>query len=76
MDFTKYLSDNETVLRLNHMDLTEVPIGIFQLKQLKHLELMGNKIINLPDEIGNLSNLEILYLESNLWNIFQIQLGN
>lgn len=42
-------------------DLKEVK-GLFQSKQIKELNLSGNKLINIPEQIGSLQTLERLYM--------------
>ena len=45
--------------------LTTIPKEIFQLTNLKELNISYNQITTIPDEITNLSNLTSLYLNSN-----------
>lgn len=49
------------------MDLTNtgiknIPLEIQNLKQLKYLSLDDNDILTIPPEVGQLGNIEILYL--------------
>jgi Leucine-rich repeat (LRR) protein len=40
--------------------LKAIPQEIFQIIHLKELSLSNNQIVTIPNEIGNLSNLQIL----------------
>jgi hypothetical protein len=44
------------------MGLTELPSGLFRMKNLKQLYLNDNKLCLLPSEIALLAKLEILYV--------------
>src|SRR5688572_602949 len=54
-----------TELNLSGLQLTEVPLGAFNLRQLESLNLSGNLLTSLPPEIRYLSNLKTLYLAFN-----------
>lgn len=54
-----------TVINFSKKGLTEIPEEVFMNKSLKVLKLYGNKLETLPDEIGDLENLEKLYLGKN-----------
>lgn len=57
---------NETgELYLGGRGLTDFPTEIFQLPNLKVLDLSGNLIRSLPEGIGGLSGLEVLNLRAN-----------
>ena len=45
--------------------LTEIPVEVFELKQLESLNLSGNQLKHLPESISQLSNLRKLYLRGN-----------
>ncbi|NEO79069.1 COR domain-containing protein [Moorena sp. SIO4G3] len=59
------LSDNSSVLE-----------EVFELKQLKQLNLSGNKIKSIPESLGNLSNLTELDLGNNQLTNLPESLGN
>lgn len=52
-------------LWLSHNELQDLPISLFDLKQLRRLSLANNKLEQLSERLGELSNLEYLYLEKN-----------
>lgn len=54
-----------TSLFLNRMELTTIPPEVFQLPNLKELDLRYNNIAELPAEIGRLIPLEKLVLSNN-----------
>jgi Leucine-rich repeat (LRR) protein len=56
-------------LKLKRKGYREIPVEIFNFKNLKELDLVGNKIIQIDPKIGLLTKLEILKLSRN-----QIQL--
>ncbi|WP_173647339.1 leucine-rich repeat domain-containing protein, partial [Leptospira interrogans] len=45
--------------------LTTLPEGIGQLKNLQTLDLDSNQLTTLPQEIGQLQNLQELFLNNN-----------
>ncbi|VDP11024.1 unnamed protein product [Soboliphyme baturini] len=53
------------VLNLSDNDLLRVPTSIFKLPHLTELSLAGNKIRELPLQIGLLVNLKVLNLQNN-----------
>ena len=57
----------QSSLHLKHMDLTELPAGVFDgLEDLKELHLQGNRLRTLPKNVfRNLSGLRRLYLQNN-----------
>jgi len=63
----KALRNPSRVFRLEiiNSELTEVPAQIAQLKNLQELCLWGNKITVLPEELGELVNMQLLYLSEN-----------
>lgn len=48
-------------------NMTEIPMQVFQYKQLKYLNLSLNGLDSLPKEIGQLKNL--IYLDLSLNNL-------
>ena len=56
--------------------ITELPAGIGELKNLKNLYLGGNKISKLPSTVGELKNLEKLYLDDNQIQELPDSIGN
>ena len=52
-------------LKLRRKGYKEIPAEVFNFKNLKELDLIGNKIKRIPSEINNLSQLEILRLGNN-----------
>ncbi|MBL4648865.1 MAG: leucine-rich repeat domain-containing protein, partial [Aureispira sp.] len=52
-------------LWLNYNELQDLPISLFDLKQIRRLSLANNKLETLSERLGELSNLEYLYLEKN-----------
>jgi len=72
MSIIKRLQNNDvieediTTFEAYGRELTEIPIGIFSLINLKKLNMSRNKNITIiPDEIGNLVNLEKIDLSDN-----------
>jgi|GEM_PF-3184300 len=66
---------NLTFLSLEENELTTFPANL--PKSLKVLNLSSNNLSSIPPEIGNLSNLENLYLSSNQLNgEIPVELGN
>ena len=62
-----YWHSEKSALHLKHMNLTELPAGVFDgLEDLKELHLQGNRLRTLPEGLfQNLSNLSELSLS---WN--------
>lgn len=54
-----------TELNLNRKYLGEIPDEVFDNKQLKVLRLYQNKLVSIPARIGELENLEELYIGKN-----------
>lgn len=54
-----------TSLNLSKKGLTEIPEEVFDMKDLKVLRLYGNHLDSIPERIGELANLERLYLGKN-----------
>ncbi len=52
-------------LDLNNMGFTKMPPEIFELTNLTHLKLYGNRLTSLPEAIGKLTNLIELFLNGN-----------
>lgn len=54
------------VVQLEYCALMEVPAGLLQLTGVQKLSLEGNRMVQLPEELGALTNLEALVLGHNL----------
>jgi internalin A len=52
-------------LDLSEMELTTLPLEVFQLTNLTNLSLSGNRLTALPPEIAQLTNLQSLSLNEN-----------
>ena len=52
-------------LDLSECELSAIPAGVFDLRNLRDLSLAGNSLTSLPPEIGNLTCLERLVLAGN-----------
>lgn len=57
--------DNDVLLYLAEMELTELPESIGKLVHLTELWLSGNQLTQLPESIGQLVHLRRLYLSGN-----------
>jgi Leucine-rich repeat (LRR) protein len=57
--------ENDTVVALSvrYAALMTLPNSIDLLTNLRELDLTGNLLMQLPDEIGNLAHLQKLYLD-------------
>jgi Leucine-rich repeat (LRR) protein len=62
---TAVLDNGKTYLNLNRKALTEIPEYVFDQKELKVLKLFGNHIKEISSRIGELENLEELYIGRN-----------
>jgi hypothetical protein len=49
-------------LQLKDMDLTELPVELFPMKNVKILYVANNKLCSLPSEIAHLATLEELWV--------------
>lgn len=58
------MADSKSV-DLSRKNLTVFPPDVLQQSQITWLNLSSNRLKTLPSEIGNLSNLEELYLDHN-----------
>jgi hypothetical protein len=56
--------------------ITDIPVWIGDLRNLRNLHLSSNRIINLPSSIGDLSNLRILTLNFNMLSYIPDSIGN
>jgi Leucine-rich repeat (LRR) protein len=54
-----------TSVAISGKNLTSIPRFIFNMPNLKSLDLSVNKIESVPDKIGTLKNLEELFMSSN-----------
>ncbi len=63
-------------LDLSGQQLKKVPDYVFELENLKELDISNNQITgNLPAEIGNLKNLQILKANNNLMTGMPAEIG-
>jgi Leucine-rich repeat (LRR) protein len=62
-------------LSLINQSVKEWPIGLRQLKNLNSLDLTFNKLEAIPDEIGDLPQLEMLYIANNFISTISEQLA-
>lgn len=68
-------SSNGIELDLSNLSLTEIPANIFELKNLELINLGGNKLTNLPDEIKKLTKLKTLFFANNLFESIPLVVG-
>lgn len=61
----RLLKPNTTKISLKALKLTKFPTVLFRFKNLQELDLSGNNIMILPDEIGNFEQLQVLNINSN-----------
>lgn len=54
-----------STVNLSRRDLTEIPSEVFENKSIKVLKLYGNKLESITEEIGQLENLEKLFIGRN-----------
>lgn len=65
------------VLQISGQKLKEIPYDVFTLSDvLRSLDISKNKIVILPDEIGNLKHVKQLNLEANRIEVLPISLTN
>jgi len=57
--------NNLSELNLSNLDLTELPIELFELTKLTKLKLNNNKLVVIPKEIEKLKYLNLLWLFNN-----------
>ena len=57
--------DKQSVLELSGLQLTSLPLELFELTNLSKLYLSNNQLTSLPPEISELKNLTDLYLDYN-----------
>ena len=57
--------DNLTSLDCSDAGLKKFPLEILKSKKLKRLNLSGNEISNIPAEVSNLENLQIMNVKCN-----------
>ncbi len=62
-------------LKLHNKKLAEIPQEIFNLKNLKVLDLSKNKIQEIPSAIAKLTQLEVLDLSKNKIETFNKEIG-
>ena len=64
-----------TILNMSRQGLKEIPDEVFEMKHLKILKLYGNKIDSISPRIGELVNLEKLYIGKNNLTHFPAEIG-
>ncbi|CAN6545132.1 unnamed protein product [Malus baccata var. baccata] len=65
------------VLKLYNADITELPISIGKLKQLRYLNVSRTKIKAIPKSVGKLHNLQTLRMEyCRRLKVFPKEMGN
>ena len=70
------LRSGATELKLNGMELTELPESLGQLTKLQELNLAGSDLTSLPEWLGNLTQLQSLDISSNDLTSLPEWLGN
>lgn len=55
---------------MHNLDLEKIPKTIFELVNIKELDLYNNKLTHIPQQIYKLSNLEELSIGKNLFETF------
>ena len=63
-------------LKLNNMQLTELPESLGQLAWLETLDLDSNRLTILPESICNLKHLRTLLLQDNMLKLLPESFGN
>jgi len=58
-------STHQKELHLNFLNLKEIPSSVWELTQITHLFLTGNKIECIPDDIQKLTQLQYLDISAN-----------
>src|ERR1035437_2244363 len=66
-NLSKALRNSDKVYKLNlsNKGLTEFPVEILKLKELRYLILDSNQITNIPSQINDLQKLKYLSLSNN-----------
>jgi internalin A len=72
----KFQANGETSLLLSGLGLTEMPLEIAELSNLKLLDLSDNPLTSLSPEIGNLTNLEELWIQGTELTTLPPEFGN
>ncbi len=67
--------DSVYVLKLNYKRLRQIPSKVFEMRNLRELDLGRNFIDSIPPEIGRLSRLERLDLRRNKLRSVPAELG-
>ena len=70
------LHSQRTVLNLSRRGLKEIPAYVFDQTDLKVLKLYGNDLDSISTRIGELVNLEKLYLGKNNIHSLPMEIGN
>lgn len=74
-EFVKLSKIQLAILEIRDNEITEIPVEIGLLKNLRRLEFQGNEIMKLPEEIGSLTNLTRLWLYDNKLTSVPAELG-
>lgn len=71
------ISNPDEVIRLElkKKKYTEIPVEIFQFKNLQYLDLSKNKLDTFPEQLGQLKNLRVLILNRNELNYLTETIG-
>lgn len=72
---TKARNDGSDSIKLHGLGLTQLPSELFQLRNLKCLELWSNPLTKLPPEIAELNQLTHLYLSDSLITTLPAQIS-
>lgn len=67
--------DSVYVLRLRYKRLRQIPPKVFEMRNLRSLDMGRNFIDSIPPEIGTLTNLEVLDLRRNRIRIVPPEIG-
>ncbi|WP_025743540.1 leucine-rich repeat domain-containing protein [Aquimarina pacifica] len=76
-DISKLINLETLIIRSDNIE--EIPSFIFDLKKIKHLEIEGiegNELVEIPEEIGRMTELEYLSLSANGLKTLPESIGN
>jgi Leucine-rich repeat (LRR) protein len=66
---------SDVKLDLSRKGLTQIPAEVFENKELKVLKLFGNQLDSVSNRIGELVNLEELYIGKNNLSTLPKEIG-
>ncbi len=69
---TKNRLNDVKIVKLNNMNLNEIPSQIFKMTNLYSLDLSSNNIIEISDDISNLVSLHTLLISNNKLKILDL----